>query len=132
MDLVLDACTQPNNANGFLNLQIKLTRTKKALKAWNKEVFGNLHTNLGVAEEAVVSAQSSFEEDPFPSHRTTINEAIAKYILLLKMEEDFWRQKAAMRWLSDEDRNTKFYQSWIKQKRTRLHIHSVQVGDRTI
>lgn len=41
------------------------------------------------------------------------------------MEEDFWRQKASVRWLSDGDRNTRFYQSWVKQKRVRLRIHGI-------
>ena len=48
------------------------------------------------------------------------------------MEEDFWRQKAAVRWLAHGHRNTKFYQSWVKQKRIKARIHAIRCGDRTI
>ncbi|XP_042051496.1 uncharacterized protein LOC121796781 [Salvia splendens] len=45
-----------------------------------------------------------------------------------EMEEDFWRHKAALRWLEDGDKNTRFYQSWVKQKRVRLRIHKINVN----
>ena len=48
------------------------------------------------------------------------------------MEEDFWRQKAAMKWLVEGDKNTRFYQSWVKQKRVRLRIHKIHVNGREV
>ncbi|XP_042059507.1 uncharacterized protein LOC121804020 [Salvia splendens] len=107
------------------------TREQKALKAWNKEVFGNIHANLKAKKEGTAQAQADFEADT-PRNRTEINKSIAEYILPLRMEEDFWRQKAALRWLADGDKNTSFYQSWVKQKRVRLRIHSINVDGREI
>ncbi|XP_042016224.1 uncharacterized protein LOC121764235 [Salvia splendens] len=130
--VVTSSWAQPTEAVGLLNFQVKLARLKKVLKRWNKEVFGNLHAILREAEERVVSAQGAYEADPYLINRSNINKHIAQYILLLKMEEDLWRQKEAVRWLKDGDRNTKFYQSWVKQKMARLRIHSVQVGDRVL
>ncbi|XP_042004656.1 uncharacterized protein LOC121753430 [Salvia splendens] len=123
--IVQDAWEQPTGAIGLLNLQIKLVRSKKALKAWNKETFGSIDANLKRMEEEIAKAQANFEADPSPQNRTEINKNIAEYILLHKMEEDFWRQKAALRWLAEGDRNSRFYQSWVKQKRVRLRIHSI-------
>ncbi|KAL1531048.1 hypothetical protein AAHA92_33770 [Salvia divinorum] len=119
LPLVREEWERPTEETGLLKLQQKLARLKKALKGWNKDVFGNIQANLREAEEAVNV------ENPTSSNRTEINKLIAQYILLLKMEEDFWRQKATIRWLSEGDQNTKFYQSWVRQKRTRLHISIV-------
>ncbi|XP_042012191.1 uncharacterized protein LOC121760618 [Salvia splendens] len=116
----------PTEAEGLLNLKIKLARTKKTLKRWNKEVFGNIHANLRESEGRIAVAQAEFEANPAPRNRADLNKDVANYILLLKMEEDFWRQKAALRWLEDGDKNTKFYQSWVKQKRIRLRIHKIK------
>ncbi|XP_041995763.1 uncharacterized protein LOC121745889 [Salvia splendens] len=129
LQLVQDIWAQPTGASGLLNLQTKLARSKKALKAWNKEVFGNIHANLQAMEEGIAQAQANFEADPTPRNRTEINKNIAEYILLLRMEENFWRQKTALRWLADGDKNTRFYQSWVKQKRVRLRIHSINVDE---
>ncbi|XP_042029672.1 uncharacterized protein LOC121776553 [Salvia splendens] len=117
--LMQDTWEQSTGATGLLNLQIKLSRTKKALKGWNKEVFGNIHANLKSMEDKIAKDQVGFEEYPTPRNRSEINKSIAEYILLLIMEEDFWRQKAALRWLAEGDKNTRFYQSWVKQKSVR-------------
>ncbi|XP_042035133.1 uncharacterized protein LOC121781462 [Salvia splendens] len=116
MAVVQNAWEESTGASGLLNIQIKHARVKRALKAWNKEVFGNIHANLKEKEEGIAVAQSIFEARPTPENRTMINKYIAEYIMLLKMEEDFWRQKAALRWLAEGDKNTRFYQSWVKQK----------------
>ncbi|XP_042041283.1 uncharacterized protein LOC121786721 [Salvia splendens] len=96
MDVVQKAWEEPTGAGGLLNIQIKHARVKRALKEWNKEVFGNIHANLKNKEEAIALAQSNFE--------------------------------AALRWLAEGDKNTRFYQSWVKQKRVRLRIHSIRAN----
>ncbi|XP_041999984.1 uncharacterized protein LOC121749479 [Salvia splendens] len=98
----------------------------------NREVFGNIHANLKACEENIVVAQSEFEGDPSARNRMEINKQIAEYVLLLKMEEDFWHQKAALHWLEEGDKNTRFYQSWVKQKRIRLRIHKINANGREL
>ena len=132
MELVEREWNRHTEPGGLLTLQTRLTRLKKSLKLWNKEVVGNLHANPFAAEREVVTAQEAFEPLPNPVSRSQVNKSIAQYILLLKMEEEFWRQKASIRWLKDGDRNTKFYQSWVKQKRARLHIHGIHEGNQFI
>ncbi|XP_042009091.1 uncharacterized protein LOC121757642 [Salvia splendens] len=127
-DLVKEDWMAPTEAEGILNLKIKLARIKSTLKRWNKEVFGNIHSNLKTCEENIAEAQAEFEGDPSARNRTEVNKQIAEYILLLKMEEDFLRQKAALRWLEEGDKNTRFYQSWVKQKKIRLRIHKINAN----
>ncbi|XP_042038358.1 uncharacterized protein LOC121784259 [Salvia splendens] len=131
-DMVRVDWMAPTEATGLLNLKIKLARIKQTFKWWNKEVFGNIHTNLKACEENIAVAQSKFEEDPSARNRMEINKQIAEYVLLLKMEEDFWRQRAALRWLEEGDKNTRFYQSWVKQKRIRLRIHKINANGREL
>ncbi|XP_042000001.1 uncharacterized protein LOC121749501 [Salvia splendens] len=131
-DLVQTDWMAPTEAGGLLNLKIKLTWVKKMLKRWNIEVFGNIHANLKTCEENIAVAQSEFEENSSARNRMEINKQIAEYILLLKMEEDFWRLKAALRWLEEGDKNTRFYQSWVKQKKIRLRIHKINVNEREL
>ncbi|XP_042045033.1 uncharacterized protein LOC121791044 [Salvia splendens] len=99
LQLVQNIWAQPTEASGLLNLQTKLARSKKALKAWNKEVFGNIHANLKGMEEGIAQAQADFEADPTPHNRSEINKSIA---------------------------------DWVKQKRVRLRIHSINVNGREI
>ncbi|XP_042019068.1 uncharacterized protein LOC121766902 [Salvia splendens] len=122
----------PTEVEGLLNLQIKLARVKKTLKKWNKEVFGNIHSNLRGMEEKIAMAQADFKDRPSPENRMEINKLIAEYICLLRMEEDFWRQKAMLRWLTEGDKNTRFYQSWVKQKRIRMRIHKINLDGREV
>ncbi|XP_042051498.1 uncharacterized protein LOC121796783 [Salvia splendens] len=131
-DLVQTDWMAPTEAGGLLNLKIKLTRVKKTLKRWNKEVFGNIHANLKTCEENIAVAQSEFEENPSARNRMEINKQIAEYVLLLIIEEDFCRQKAALRWLEEGDINTRFYQSWVKHKKIRLTIHKINVNGRKL
>ena len=77
LDLVREVWDQPSGAHGLLGLQIKLVRVKKALKWWNKEVFGNIHANIKAMEEEIALAQANFEANPSPTNRATINKAIA-------------------------------------------------------
>ncbi|XP_041999976.1 uncharacterized protein LOC121749471 [Salvia splendens] len=124
-ELVREDWMAPTDAEGLFNLKLKFARIKGALKRWNKEVFGNIHANLKNCEENIAEAQADFEGNASARNRMEVNKRIAEYILLLKMEEDFWKQKAALQWLEEGDKNTRFYQSWVKQKRIRLRIHKI-------
>ncbi|XP_042045568.1 uncharacterized protein LOC121791808 [Salvia splendens] len=67
--VVESSWSQPTEAGGLLNLQIKLVRLKKVLKEWNRATFGNLQSNLKEAEATIVEAQQAFEADASPTNR---------------------------------------------------------------
>ncbi|XP_042012179.1 uncharacterized protein LOC121760604 [Salvia splendens] len=70
LDLVREDWGMPTYAERLLNLQIKIARVKKTLKKWNKEIFGNIHSNLRGMEEKIAVAQAEFEDRPSPENRT--------------------------------------------------------------
>jgi len=44
----------------------------------------------------------------------------------LRIEEDFWRQKAGMKWFSEGDMITKFFHSYVKGRRKKLHLSAIE------
>ncbi|XP_042012114.1 uncharacterized protein LOC121760525 [Salvia splendens] len=80
-----------------------------------------------MAEQEVQEAMMKFELDPSSQAlRMEMNKTTTEYLLRLKMEEDFWRQKAAVKWVAEGERNTRFFQGWVKQKRTKTRIHMIE------
>ena len=69
-----------------------------------------------------------FDNTPTPAHRANLNKASTELIVVTKMEEEFWRQKATIRWASDGKRNSKFFHGWVKQKRVKSRIRSIEAG----
>ncbi|KAL3727549.1 hypothetical protein ACJRO7_032308 [Eucalyptus globulus] len=45
---------------------------------------------------------------------------------LRSMEESFFRQKSRVRWLKEEDRNTKFFHQYVKKRQLRNRVLSIQ------
>ncbi|XP_041995737.1 uncharacterized protein LOC121745859 [Salvia splendens] len=87
----------PTGARGMVNLQIKLSRLKKCLKIWNKNVFGNIFVKIKQAEVEAKEAAMIFERNQTPANRAEMNKKAAEYALRIKMEDDFWKQKATIR-----------------------------------
>ncbi|KAL8527086.1 hypothetical protein ACS0TY_016084 [Phlomoides rotata] len=84
------------------------------------------------ASDAVVHAEAAYLADPSSVHLMDLNQRRVEYILRTCMEEDFWRQKSTVRWVMEGERNTRFFQSLVKQKRVRTRIHSIHADGRTI
>ncbi|XP_042067142.1 uncharacterized protein LOC121810441 [Salvia splendens] len=89
-------------------------------------MFGNILQNLKDAEQAVLEAQAIYDSDPTPAHRADFSRVSAELIITAKMEEEFWRQKAAIKWATDGERNSKFFHGWVRQKRVKSRIHTVE------
>ncbi|KAL8517772.1 hypothetical protein ACS0TY_015841 [Phlomoides rotata] len=116
----------------MLNLQLKVGVVKRQLKWWNRHVFCDLFHKVKAASDAVVHAEAAYLADPSSVHLMDLNQRRAEYILRTCMEEDFWCQKSTVRWVVEGERNTRFFQSLVKQKRVRTRIHSIHADGRTI
>ncbi|KAL8537887.1 hypothetical protein ACS0TY_012856 [Phlomoides rotata] len=117
---------------GMLNLQLKLGAVKRRLKWWNRHIFGDIFHKVKAASNAVVHAEAAYLADPSSVLLMDLNQRRAEFILRTRMEEDFWRQKSAVRWVVEGERNTRFFQSLVKQKRVQTRIHSIHADGRTI
>ncbi|XP_042044339.1 uncharacterized protein LOC121790125 [Salvia splendens] len=79
----------------------------------SREVGKSLQGNR--VKQADLEAQvalKNYEQDQSPHLRSEMNRTAAELVLRLGMEEDFWKQKAAIR--------------WVKQKREKSRIHSIE------
>ncbi|XP_073026652.1 uncharacterized protein [Primulina eburnea] len=106
-------------------LFVKLKRLKSHLKWWNKSVFGDLFAKLAQAEQAVRVAEAVCEADPSDLHWTSLSNCNEDLARVTAMEADFWRQKAACRWLEDGERNTKLFHNMVKKKRVAIKIFRI-------
>ncbi|KAK1326416.1 hypothetical protein QJS10_CPA01g01883 [Acorus calamus] len=111
----------------------KLQHLKVILKDWNKEVFGPIHSTLNICKQRLEAIQQAVLIDPqnmelVEQERNTKEE----YLLMLQKEESFLRQKSRQQWLSDGDRNSKFFYSATKSRIAKNTIRKVELADGSV
>lgn len=109
----------------FLVLNAKLTKTKKALALWNRECFGNIFIQRATLEDIVKAKETALEIYPTAENRTELKKVEVELIKSLKIEEEYWKKKAGMKWFTPGDRNTKFFHVYVQGERRKLHIHEI-------
>ncbi|XP_049394714.1 uncharacterized protein LOC125859004 [Solanum stenotomum] len=110
----------------FLELHVKMKKVKKALVEWSKVEYGNIFVQIATLEDVLLVKEAQFELLPSPENRAELFKAEAELKKFLKLEEDFWRQKAGMKWFVEGNRNSKFFHSYVQGKRRKLHITKIQ------
>jgi len=115
----------------FMEIQSKLKRVKRALGMWSKEVFGNIFQQIATLEDMIRIKENQFEINPSAGNRTDLSRMEAELKKYLKIEEEYWKIKAGMRWYVDRDRNTKFFHPYVKGRRKKLHMSQItnEIGE---
>ncbi|KAI3473655.1 hypothetical protein Pfo_031429 [Paulownia fortunei] len=85
----------------------------------------DIFNKIKQAQKEVAKAETTFDDTPTEATQTELNRCTAVLTHALTLEEDFWRQKAACRWVDQGEINTKFFHSLVKKKRARGTIHSI-------
>ncbi|XP_071933514.1 uncharacterized protein [Coffea arabica] len=116
---------------GMYALAGKLKRLKKCLQAWNKTTFGNVFDRVAQAEELAHQKEQRMEQENTEASHLEWSQAQANFLQALANEEFFWKQKARIKWLQEGDSNTKFFHSYVQDKRARLRISRIKssMGD---
>ncbi|KAL6224666.1 hypothetical protein ACLB2K_003521 [Fragaria x ananassa] len=111
-------------------LQRKLMLLKHILKDWNVNIFGNVHTAVDKTRTALENIQLAISRDGFTdarhSEELTAHDALSNALLV---QENFWADKAKVRWVKEGDRNTGYFHTLAKIRRSRSFITSLRVGD---
>lgn len=107
---------------GMYKFSCKLRRLRTALRVWNKNDFGNVFRNARLAEDRVKKLENVFDASQVEADLANLNRAQADLLRSLAEEEDFWRQKARIKWLQEGDSNTKFFHSTVLMKKARLAV----------
>lgn len=112
------------------NLQHKLRILRKALRTWNWEVFGNVHRRVendladlvSLQHDISVSGGSDADYAKECELQATLSES-------LRLQELFWKEKSRLRWLAEGDRNTRFFHTMCRARRSRSSITLLRDGD---
>ncbi|XP_035546552.1 uncharacterized protein LOC118348611 [Juglans regia] len=127
--LLEEAWNQQDTVSGLLKLSIRLKRTKIALRAWNKNVFGRVDVNIRALEERLDFLDSQLQ--------SCFSEEIEDDFVATKTEIEIWEKREASRlgqiakkkWLTEGDQNSKFFHSVINQRRNKGHISKMVLAD---
>ncbi|XP_058755572.1 uncharacterized protein LOC131628769 [Vicia villosa] len=104
-------------------LSRKLQILKSSLKSWNYSTFGNVTSNVKLAEENLHNIQSllqaSGNNDGLRAQELDAQTTLSK---ALDIENCFWREKSRIKWSLEGDRNTAFFHRITKIKKTPLNL----------
>ncbi|XP_027072036.2 uncharacterized protein [Coffea arabica] len=106
----------------------KLKAVKAALTVWNKNVFGNVFDAVKQAEEEVAQLEAEAAARPSPEVDLWLVQASSVLKEALLRQAIFWRQKSRLRWLKEGDANSKFFHSYVRQRRVKVRIHRLQTS----
>ncbi|KAH9750075.1 reverse transcriptase domain-containing protein [Citrus sinensis] len=126
IDIVRHSWNAPVVGAGMRAFQQKLVRLKLCLKAWNKDVFGNVFSQVQQAEEEVAQKERLYDISGSADDRASFSEARARLQQALLREEIFMRQQSSVRWVREGDSNTRFFHAMIRKKRQLFHIHRIR------
>lgn len=120
------AWTSYPTTGGMYCFYSKLFKLKKDVQRWNKEIFGNIFSNVQQAEINLTRAENLWDTNPTDETRTEYHRAKVEYLQASSYELHFWKQKACVRWLKEGDANTRHFHSIVKGKRLNLRIQQIR------
>ncbi|WCJ29110.1 LINE-1 retrotransposable element ORF2 protein [Euphorbia peplus] len=102
---------------------------KSNVTKWNREVFGNIFSRKHMILKRLAGVQRAISEGCndylFLLERSLQNELIA----VLRQEELLWFQKSRKQWLTEGDRNTKYFHLSTIIRRKQNKIEAIQLNN---
>ncbi|XP_027118292.2 uncharacterized protein [Coffea arabica] len=129
LEVIRQAWNQDISGSPLRVLCSKLLATRRAIQAWNKQHFGNVFDAVRSAEMAVQRAEESVDNNASEECQIELNKAQAELRHALSIEEQFWRQKARVKWLCQGDSNSKYFHAIVRQRRSQGMIHRIKNSD---
>lgn len=113
--------------------QFKLQRSLKLLKGvlrrLNRSHFSGITQRVKEQTVIVTDLQRRLLTNPDPITARSEHDERAKWQMLLKAEEKFYRQKSRVKWNHLGDRDTAFYHKTVIQRAASNHIHFLRDAD---
>ncbi|VFQ71262.1 unnamed protein product [Cuscuta campestris] len=82
-----------------------------------------------LAEEAAITAELAFDENPTECTLEVWSKSKAKLLLATNKEVEYWREKANIHWMDKGDSNSKFFHSYVKGRNSKLTIKHIKAKD---
>lgn len=106
-----------------------IEKCRRALSRWKSKNQTNTTKRINQLKEQIQQMYQSSTID-----YATLNILKVELNLQYRMEEEYWRTKSRIQWLNAGDRNSKFFHSKTKQRRSRnriIHIKDDQGNTKT-
>ncbi|XP_027184031.1 uncharacterized protein LOC113782338 [Coffea eugenioides] len=128
LEVIRSAWDQEVSGSPLRVLCSKLLAARRAIQHWNKHCFGNVFDVVRGAEATVQRAEEAMDHDGSEEAQLELHKAQAELRHTLSVEEQFWSQKARVKWLRSGDRNTRFFHAVVRQRRVQGTIHRIKAA----
>ncbi|XP_059310078.1 uncharacterized protein LOC132061246 [Lycium ferocissimum] len=126
MEVVKESWTADFCGNPFYVVHHKLKKLKRVLVQWSKNTYGNIFQQIATIEDTIKVKELQFQNNASKENRMRLHQAQAELTKFLHLKEEYWKQKAGMKWFNDGDRNTKFFHSYVRGRRNKLTLKRIQ------
>lgn len=111
----------------FFRITTKLSRIKNLLKTWAKGKYGNNKTKLHAKEAKIAELESKLIDQPFnPRLNNHLQRMIKQRERLLLFNQKNWGNLARKNWLTQGDRNSRFFHNKMKTRNARNTIYRLK------
>ncbi|VFQ97942.1 unnamed protein product [Cuscuta campestris] len=124
--VVADSWREDITGNPMFVFGAKLKRLAHRLKRWNRDTFGHIFDRLKVLEQDVRDIELQLQTDSSDETYIEFKRRSALLKRQYRIEDEFWRQKAHAKWVTDGERNSGYFHSVVKNRRRKLYIHRIQ------
>ncbi|XP_019166530.1 PREDICTED: uncharacterized protein LOC109162265 [Ipomoea nil] len=125
LGIVREAWQERVNGNEMYTFMTKLKRVKEVLKKWNWETFGNIFKKVEELEGKMRELEEKLQERPTDETLLEYKRVQALLQRQVRMEESYWQQKAHSQWVVEGERNSKYFQGLVRERRSRQIIHKI-------
>lgn len=115
-DMIQKAREVQSKGSRAFKLQHNLNNVRKRAIEWNRTIFGKIKKELKEKQQDLQEIQDNIQTMADVRKERQLREEIE---MLMFREEIMWAQKARNEWILKGDRNTKYFQTLVKQRRAR-------------
>jgi hypothetical protein len=114
-------------SDAIRRIHIKLSRTAKALKKWQRERVGILNQQIALAKEVIWQLDVAEESRTLSTEERHLRRRLkSSYLGLLSLQKIKLRQRARLTWIKTTDANNKLFHIRANGRRRKLHIQSLR------
>ena len=112
----------------FTKLCEKHEATRKALRSWNKEVFGHCQSRINDLQQKITDVQGSNPSEYMGRIEANLQTELSEWPV---RSESLWRQKSRELWLKAGDKNSSFFHLSTIIRRRHNNIDAIKADNGT-